>query len=182
MPKALRNIDVIYGNETPSKIISEKLQMSVWGTVVPTITVPSITVPFGGQVPKVTSFTRPAYEAIKVNFNVDNEFYNYYVIYTWLALLNDPTTSNFDQNNISGIRSSETGRIPDPKNPRFLEQYSSNISLQPLNEYNQVIGEFTYNLCFPVSLDGINFSYQDAGEVVSGFTFEFSQLTFNLNS
>jgi hypothetical protein len=182
LPESLRSIDSKYGNETPSKIVSDRLQLSVWGTIVPTVTVPSVLVPFGGQVPKVTSFTRPAYEPIKVNFNVDSEFYNYYVIWRWLALINDPTNSNFDSANISGVVNPVSRTVTDSKKPSFIPKYTSQFSLQPLNEYNQVIGEFNFTQCFPVSLDGINFSYQDAGEVVSGFTFEFSQLTFNINT
>ena len=181
MPEALRKIDVTYGDETPSKIISEKLQMSVWGNVVPSINVPSISVPFQGQVPKVTSFSRPAYEPVTVNFNVDSEFYNYYVIWKWLALLNDPKESVFDLNNNSGLRDPETGTLIDPKKPSYIPKYASQITLQPLNEYNQILGQFVFTQCFATSLNGINFNYQGSEEIASSFTFEFSQLTFTIN-
>lgn len=182
MPEALRNIDVKYGNETPSKIISDKLQMSVWGNVVPSIIVPSVAVPFQGQVPKVTSFSRPAYEPVTVNFNIDSEFYNYYVIWKWLALLNDPTKSVFDANNISNRVDAGTNTIINPRKPSYIPQYASQISLQPLNEYNQVLGEFVFTQCFATSLNGINFNYQGSEEISSSFTFDFSQLTFNINT
>ncbi len=180
MPLALRNIDVKYGNETPSKIISDKLQMSVWGNVVPSIIVPSVAVPFQGQVPKVTSFSRPAYDPVTVNFNIDSEFYNYYVIWKWLALLNDPTNSVFDANNSSNRVDAGTNTIINPRKPSYIPQYSSQISLQPLNEYNQVLGEFVFSQCFATSLNGINFNYQGSEEISSSFTFDFSQLTFNI--
>lgn len=180
LPEALREIDVSYGAATDSKVVSKRLQMSVWGALVPTISVPAIGVPFQGQVPKVTSFTRPAYEPVKVNFNVDSEFYNYYVIWKWLALLNDPVTSNFDNSNISGLVSPSTNTLIEKNKANFIPKYASQISIKPLNEYNQVIGEFIYTQCFPVSLDGINFNYQESQEVVSGFVFEFSQLTFSI--
>ena len=182
MPLALRNIDVAYGNETPSKIISDKLQMSVWGNVVPSIIVPSVAVPFQGQVPKVTSFSRPAYEPVTVNFNIDSEFYNYYVIWKWLALLNDPTKSVFDASNSSNRVDAGTNTIINPRKPHFIPQYASQISLQPLNEYNQVLGEFVFTQCFATSLNGINFNYQGSEEISSSFTFDFSQLTFNINT
>lgn len=182
MPLALRNIDVAYGNETPSKIISDKLQMSVWGNVVPSIIVPSVAVPFQGQVPKVTSFSRPAYEPVTVNFNIDSEFYNYYVIWKWLALLNDPTKSVFDASNSSNRVDAGTNTIINPRKPNYIPQYSSQISLQPLNEYNQVLGEFVFTQCFATSLNGINFNYQGSEEISSSFTFDFSQLTFNINT
>ena len=182
MPLALRNIDVRYGNETPSKIISDKLQMSVWGNVVPSIIVPSVAVPFQGQVPKVTSFSRPAYEPVTVNFNIDSEFYNYYVIWKWLALLNDPIKSVFDANNSSNLVDAGTNTVINPRKPNYIPQYSSQISLQPLNEYNQVLGEFVFTQCFATSLNGINFNYQGSEEITSSFTFDFSQLTFNVNT
>ena len=182
MPLALRNIDVEYGNETASKIISDKLQMSVWGNVVPSIIVPSVAVPFQGQVPKVTSFSRPAYEPVTVNFNIDSEFYNYYVIWKWLALLNDPTKSVFDASNSSNRVDAGTNTIINPRKPNYIPQYSSQISLQPLNEYNQVLGEFVFTQCFATSLNGINFNYQGSEEISSSFTFDFSQLTFNINT
>lgn len=182
MPLALRNIDVAYGNETASKIISDKLQMSVWGNVVPSIIVPSVAVPFQGQVPKVTSFSRPAYEPVTVNFNIDSEFYNYYVIWKWLALLNDPTKSVFDASNSSNRVDAGTNTIINPRKPNYIPQYSSQISLQPLNEYNQVLGEFVFTQCFATSLNGINFNYQGSEEISSSFTFDFSQLTFNINT
>jgi hypothetical protein len=180
MPEALRNIDVRYGNETPSKIISEKLQMSVWGNVVPVISVPSVAVPFQGQVPKITSFSRPAYDPVTVNFNVDSEFYNYYVIWKWLALLNDPKNSVFDAANNSGLVDAGTNRLIKPNAPGYIPKYASQISLQPLNEYNQVLGEFTFSQCFATSLNGITFNYQGSEEISSSFTFEFSQLTFSI--
>ena len=182
MPLALRNIDVAYGNETASKIISDKLQMSVWGNVVPSIIVPSVAVPFQGQVPKVTSFSRPAYDPVTVNFNIDSEFYNYYVIWKWLALLNDPIKSVFDANNNSNRVDAGTNTIINPRKPNYIPQYSSQISLQPLNEYNQVLGEFVFTQCFATSLNGINFNYQGSEEISSSFTFDFSQLTFNINT
>ena len=182
MPLALRNIDVRYGDESPSKIISDKLQMSVWGNVVPSIIVPSVAVPFQGQVPKVTSFSRPAYDPVTVNFNIDSEFYNYYVIWKWLALLNDPIKSVFDANNNSNRVDAGTNTIINPRKPNYIPQYSSQISLQPLNDYNQVLGEFVFTQCFATSLNGINFNYQGSEEISSSFTFDFSQLTFNINT
>ena len=182
MPLALRNIDVRYGDESPSKIISDKLQMSVWGNVVPSLIVPSVAVPFHGQVPKVTSFSRPAYDPVTVNFNIDSEFYNYYVIWKWLALLNDPIKSVFDANNNSNRVDAGTNTIINPRKPNYIPQYSSQISLQPLNEYNQVLGEFVFTQCFATSLNGINFNYQGSEEISSSFTFDFSQLTFNINT
>lgn len=176
LPEPLRTIDKsIETSVTPNQIISERLSLSVWGIVVPTITVTSVDVPFGGQVPKVTSFSRPAYSPIDVNFTIDSQFYNWNVIYKWLNLLNDSQTSNFDQTGIS--------KQPYPQEkPQFMKRYCSDMLVTALNEYNQKVCEFEYIECFPTSLKGIEFNYQNNNEIQSGFTFEFSKLNFLINT
>ena len=181
LPPALRNIDKKYVAATPSGVVSERLELSVWGIVVPTIEVGKVDVPFGGQVPKVTSFTRPAYEPVAVNFNIDSEFYNWYVIWQWLSLLNDSSTSVFDKNNISQIKNVD-GTLKKPGRAEFIQAYTTNINVLALNEYNQIVGDFVYTQAFPTALQGIQFNYKDSNEIVSGFTFEFNQLFFNINT
>lgn len=179
MPEALRNIDKKYGTETQSKIVSEKLELSVWGSVIPDVSVPKIDVPYSGQVPQVTSFSRPVYSPVTVNFTIDSEFYNWNVIWRWLALLNDPKNSTFDQSNISGIKI-PGGGLKDSKKPEFIPKYATEFTLSPLNEYNQIIGNFIFTQAFPVALQGVQFNYQRADEITSGFTFAFNQLFFNI--
>jgi len=179
MPEALRAIDKKYGTETQSKIVSEKLELSVWGSVVPSIRVPQVEVPFSSQVPQASSFSRPVYEPVTVNFTIDSEFYNWNVIWRWLSLLNDPKNSNFDEQNISGIKI-PGGGIKNPLKPEFIPKYATEFTLKPLNEYNQIIGDFVFTNAFPTSLQGVEFNYQRSDEITSGFTFAFSQLFFNV--
>lgn len=182
-PEALRNIDKKYGaGVTPSKIVGERLELSVWGIVVPTISVGSVDVPFQNQTPVITNFTRPAYDPVNVKFTIDSEFYNWYVIWQWLALINNPGTSNFDEFNISGMKAQDGKLVAGPGKAEFWKNYTSEIQIKALNEYNQIIGNFTYTNCFPTGLDGIDFTYQGSDEIVSGFTFRFNQLFFNINT
>ena len=82
-------------------IIEDSLQFSVYGSVVPSIQVPSEDLYYGGQSMKVSKHTRPVYDNVTVNFTVDNEFNNYWVLYKWLDLLNDEELSKFDGKDIA---------------------------------------------------------------------------------
>ena len=79
--------------QTNSTISLEPLEIKVYGSVVPTIQVPSNEVRFGGQSHHVSSYSRPAYDPLNVNFVIDNGFKNYWLLWKWLALLNDPLGS-----------------------------------------------------------------------------------------
>ena len=50
----------------------ESIQMSVFGAIVPDVTVPAIQVPYGGQVINVSSHTRPNYAPLTINIVIDN--------------------------------------------------------------------------------------------------------------
>jgi len=122
-----------------------------------------------------SSLARPPYEPVTVNFTVDNRFNNYWVIYSWLNILNNTYDSTFDSKNL----------IPTTKgntilNKTILDDYKADISLFPLDEYNKRIIEFKYTRAFPVSLGGIDFNYRNPEELETNFTFTFSQLFVNL--
>jgi hypothetical protein len=126
--------------------------------------VPSANVRYSGQTLAQTSYSREPYEPLTVGFTVDNRFSNYWVIYTWLNLLNNDKTGLYDGQ----------GLIQAPVAPDT--QYKSNISIFALDEYNKRIMEFKYLDAFPTNLNGIEYSYRDATELESSFTFEYSQL------
>lgn len=70
----------------------DKLQFSVWGSVIPSITIPKQEKGYAGQVFNYSSLSRPAYGEVEVNFMVDNKFENYYLLTKWLDLQNDSYT------------------------------------------------------------------------------------------
>jgi hypothetical protein len=151
----------------------EPLQISVHGSVVPTISIPKIEVPFGGQSYNVSSYTRPNYSPLKVNFIVDNKFRNWWLLWKWLTILNNPREGGYggtlqNQSNFKEIRAAG------------LPEYQTTMSLFALNEYNQNIIEFIYYNAFITSLGGIEYSYRDATLVESSVEFQFSQFDVNL--
>lgn len=160
LPEALKTI------KTPAQrknngVIPDSMQFSIYGSVVPDITVPEKEVPYGGQVMKVTSYTRPSYPKSVINFTVDNMFNNYWVIYKWLQLFNDERTSKYDS--------------PLPNDTGSLKNYETTISIFGLDEYNNRVIEFKYYHAFPTSLGGITYSDRDPNELESSFEYTYHQ-------
>jgi hypothetical protein len=137
------------------------MQFSIYGNVVPDINVPEKEVPYGGQVMKVSSMTRPSFPKNTVNFTVDNMFNNYWVIYKWLQIFNDEREGGYNTNI--------------PKDIGLLKNYETNISVYGLDEYNNRVIEFKYHHAFPVNLGGITYSDRDPNELESTFDFVYYQ-------
>jgi hypothetical protein len=149
----------------------DPLQLSIYGSPVPSINIPAIDVSFGGQVYKTSSFSRPAYEPLTVRFLIDNGYKNYWIIWNWLNLLNDFKTSsskahNYPENSIG------------MENP--MSEYTSIFTIYGLDEYNNKIISFKYKHAFPTSLSEINYTNQEPMEINSTVTFVFNQLEVNL--
>ena len=150
------------------------LQISIFGTVVPPVQVPANEVRFGGQSYNVSSYSRPNYPPLPVNFIVDTKFRNYWVLWKWLQLLNDPESSYY------------TGTSPKLETWRdriesgIVTEYQTNFSILGLNEYNQQSVEFVFKNAFVTNLGGINYDYNDTELIKSSAEFQFSQLDVNL--
>jgi hypothetical protein len=145
------------------------LQMSVYGAIVPTIQIPPTEMRFSGQALHISSYSRPAYAPLTVNFVVDNNFHNYWLLWSWLEILNSPNYSLYDgtpNKQLNPPRNLETGT---------LTEYQANISVFALNEYNQKIIEFVYKNAVITGLGGINYDYRDAEAIESSVDFHFGQ-------
>jgi len=150
------------------------LQISVFGAVVPTIQIPSTELPFAGQTYNITSMVRPNYAPLSVNFVVDNNFKNYWLLWKWLTYYNDPKTGEYGKN----FQDSRQKRIQRGN----LKEYQTNISVLGLNEYNQQIIEFIYYNCFITSLGSISYNYRDPEIIESSAEFQFSQFDVKLST
>jgi hypothetical protein len=163
-------------SRTDDLINLDPLQISVFGTIVPPSIVPANEVRFAGQSYNVSSYARPNYPPLTVSFIIDNKFRNYWILWKWLSILNDPRESKY------------TGT--DPKNETFkdriqsgnLTEYQSNFSVIGLNEYNQRTVEFIYFNGFITNLGGITYDYNDTEIIKSTAEFQFSQLDVKLLS
>lgn len=164
LPRALLESNA---RENPDRlndtIVQDSLQFSIFGTVVPTIQVNTIEQTYSGQVFKFTGHHRPQYNNIQVNFVVDNQFNNYWVIYKWINLVNHNKEAFFN-------------RDQQPLVNAPFEDYSTNFTVFGLDEYDNRKIQFDYIGVVPVSLGAINYNYQDPSQIDSTFEFSFSQL------
>lgn len=152
----------------------DPLQISIYGTIVPPINVPPVSIPFAGQTYNVSSYVRPNYTPLTVNFIIDNKFRNYWLLWKWMTILNSPTGSYY-----TGTDSKyETFR--DRIESGILTEYQSNFSVLSLNEYNQPSVEFIYYNAFITNLGPINYSYRDEGIIETTAEFQFSQLDIKI--
>lgn len=161
---------------TDSTVGIDPLQLSVHGTIVPAIAVPSVETRFGGQSYNVSSYSRPNYPPLTVNFIIDNKFRNYWVLWKWMSILNSPTGSMYSGTPL------ELETHKDRINSGIITEYQSNFSIFSLNEYNQKSVEFIYYNAFITGLGPINYSYRDEGIIESTAEFQFSQLDIKLIS
>lgn len=165
LPEILKEINKIDSNDRESKYINfDSIQYSIYGSIVPATTVPDVDVPFGGQTAKFTTYNRPAYAPITVSFTVDNGFNNWWVLWTWLDLLNNAKDGKYNSNNIA-----------QPDLVRITNSYQTNITVYGLDEYNNKKIQFDYTNAFITGLGEINYNYRDSEQIESSFTFAFNQ-------
>jgi hypothetical protein len=166
LPKALRDVNT-KNDRNNTNVIQDSLQFSIYGVVIPQVTVTDLEGRYSGQTFHFTSHKRPAYSNVKVRFTIDNAFNNYWVIYKWINLLN---------NNQEGFFHAED--IPIVDQPYDL--YSTNTTVFGLDEYDNRRIQFDFVGVIPVSLGEIDYNYRDSKEIESEFEFSFSQLIAKL--
>jgi hypothetical protein len=146
----------------------ERLQMSIWGFVVPEIQVNKIEQAYSGQTLKFSGLSRPSFAPVNVKFTIDNRFDNYFILYKWLDIQNDENYSQFDYKGLN------------PDSNAHLCDYSSIFSIYALDEYEKPTARWDYIGAFPTILGSIDASYRETSELESSFSFEFSQLKMSL--
>jgi len=168
LPRALREVNTRENMErVDAKVIQDSLQFSIYGTIVPTVAVQTVETTYSGQVFKFSGHHRPQYNNITVNFVIDNQFNNYWVIYKWINLVNHNKEAFFYKEQM-------------PLNSEPFSEYATNFTVYGLDEYNNRKIQFDYIGVIPVSLGSINYNYQDPTQIDSTFEFSFSQLTSKL--
>lgn len=168
LPKALREVDT-HENAVRdnAKLVRDSLQFSVYGTLVPKVNVNAVAKSYSGQVFNFSGHHRPEYGNVTMNFVVDNEFNNYWVIYKWINLMN---------NNREGLFYKEK----QPVQAAPFSEYATNFTMYGLDEYENRKIQFDYIGVIPVGLGEITYSYQDPEQIESTFEFSFSQLQSKL--
>ena len=165
LPRALKRINT-NDDRKNGTVIEDSLQFSIYGTVVPAITVPALEIRYAGSTLYNSSHSKNPYPPVTVNFTVDNQYNNYWVIYKWINLLHDQYTGTFDKENL----------IVDD----FFKDYQTDLTVYGLDEFNNEKIKFTYTKAFPTDIGGINFNYRESNEIESSFTFVYSQMHTSL--
>ena len=176
VPDALKEINSKF-LRTEDHINLPTMQFSVFSVTVPDVNIPQTEIIYGGQPFVQSSFARPLWEPVTVGFTVDNRMNNYWVIYSWLNLLNDAETGIFDIKNLTN-RPAELRNIK-PK-IESIDLYSTDISIFLLDEYDKRVVEFLFKKAFPTSLGGMNLNYRTADEIETSFSFAYSQFIVKL--
>lgn len=163
IPPILKGI--IRKHERSNKtIIPDSVQFSVFGSIVPEITVKGVLAKFAGSSLYQSSFAKDAPPPVNIDFNVDSQYNNYWVIYSWLNLLHDEKTGVYNQKNI-------------PVDGNFND-YQTDLTLYGLDEYGKKRIKFTYKKAFPTTLKEITYNQkaEQGEEIQSGFVFLYSQM------
>ena len=147
----------------------DTLQYSIYGTIVPETTIPEVDLLYSGQTTKLTSYTRSAYKSVTVNFTVDNQFNNWWVLWYWLNVINDSKESTYNYNQLTS-----------PENFANLNNYQTNITVYGLDEFDNKKIQWDYIKSFITNLGEITYNYRDGDQIESSFTFAFSQLNSQL--
>ncbi len=163
IPPILKKYATTY-NRNNRTVIPDMVQFSIYGTMVPEITIKGVETRWAGNTLYVSAHTKDSFPPVEVKFDIDSTYSNYWVIYQWLNLMHDEKKGIYNAN-----RSEIDANFGD---------YQTDISIYGLDEYDNKRIKFTYTKAFPTTLDRIEYSYQNEGnsQLQSGFTFLFSQL------
>ena len=161
VPQALKKIESKTERRTYN-LNEDAFQFSVYGSVVPEITVPSIQIGYAGSNLYNSAHAKEPYPPVTVNFTVDNEFNNYWTIYKWLDLMHDEKEGLYDVDDLS-------------IDERFAS-YQTDMTLYGLDEYDNKRIEFVYTKAFPINVGAMNYNYRDSSEIESSMTFVYSQI------
>jgi hypothetical protein len=144
LPDALKPFNKKFQRDN-TNIDLNTLQFAVYGTVVPKNTIPSEEVRYAGSTVYVSSHNKPSYEPLSINFTIDNQFNNYWVIHKWLDFL---------RNEKSGIYQGEL-----TERDHGLGQYSTDFVITGKDEFHNDVIQWIYKSAFPTSLGEISYSH-----------------------
>lgn len=167
LPPILKQLASKYTRNN-KRVIPDSMQFSIWGTAVPGVVVKGTPARFAGDTLYVSTHSKDPYPPVNIKFTVDSGYNNYWVVYQWLNLLQNEKTGVYNQGNL-------------PIDGNFND-YQTDLTLYGLDENNEKVIQFKYTKAFPTSMDGLEYSDRDTGEMEleCGFTFLFSQMHINL--
>lgn len=164
MPPVLRNKDSKH-IRSPELINKDSINFSIYAINIPAVAVEPVDLKYAGQTPRISSLARSAFDPVNVKYVIDNQYSNYWLLYTWLNLLHDEGIGHMVKSNGAS---------------QPLDQYVSNIKVSGIDEYNKNVIDYTFTSCVPTKIGGINYNYQETNEIESEFEFRFHQLQIKI--
>jgi hypothetical protein len=162
LPPVLKQIQSKYNRDNKT-LLPDTVQFSIYGTVVPGVTVKGVPARYAGDTLYVSSHSKDPFPPVNIKFKVDSGYNNYFVIDRWLNLLHDEKTGQYNQ-----------GGIPIDGN---FADYQIDMTVYGLDEYDNKVIKFIYTKAFPSQLGDLEYDEQSDNdmEMVCDFTFLFSQ-------
>jgi len=162
LPPVLKQIQSKYNRDNKT-LLPDTVQFSIYGTVVPGVTVKGVPARYAGDTLYVSSHSKDPFPPVNIKFKVDSGYNNYFVIDRWLNLLHDEKTGRYNE---SGI----------PIDGNFAD-YQIDMTVYGLDEYDNKVIKFIYTKAFPSQLGDLEYDEQSDNdmEMVCDFTFLFSQ-------
>lgn len=160
LPPALREVQK-RSTRSSFNVSEDSFQFSIYGTVVPELTVPAVRIPYTGSNLYQSAHAREPYPPVTISFTIDNEFNNYWVIYKWLDLMHDDKAGLYDNDKLVGTEYSN---------------YQADMTIYGVDEYDNKRIQFTYTKAFPTVLGNIDYNYRESTEINTSMTFVYSQL------
>lgn len=170
LPPLMREVNRKYDRSNKT-VQRDSVQFSVFGTIIPEVTVKGVESRYSGSTFYVSSHSKDSPPPVNIKFTVDNQYDNYWTIWFWLNLLHDHKTGTFNKAALIGASCAE-------------EDYMTNLTVYGLDEFGKKRISFTYVKAFPTTLDPITYNQKSDGgeEIESGFTFLYSQMHVELLS
>ena len=147
----------------------DSVQFSLYNCPAPIIKSDAIEVPYAGQVYNTSSYSRPIYEPLTINFVVDNQYNNYWLFWKWLSILNDPRDSLYAGPKNTGL--------PDP---RDKHDFVTDLHVIGMDEYNNHKIRFDFYHCLITSLGKIEYNVRNPEEIDCTCNMVFNQFDVKL--
>ena len=167
IPPILKKIQTKYDRNN-NTVMPDSVQFSIRQTTVPEIVVPGVEVRNMGSTLYVSSHNKNSYPPVPVEFAIDSQYNNYWMMYQWLNLLHDEKTGSYNQKQII-------------INDNYSD-YQTDIVIYGLDEFEKKRIKFTYTKAFPTSVKPIDYSWDgtEGEELIGGFVFLYSQMHVEL--
>lgn len=163
LPDCLKNLQNKYIQSiTEAGVGRNAITWSLTNVEIPRNSIKAQSIPFGGGHYYISSHTKTPYDALKIEFKIDNKYANYFTIYEWMNLIYHERDGHYNADEIT--------------NKIGTDAYATNIAVVGTDEYNNPAIQWTFTRAFPVEIPSIKLDYQSTDEISCSCTFMFSQM------